>query len=137
LTICFTGPYDEEVMEEFTVALTEQYLKPTLELIGTAIIVIGVLLAVFRYVLFLLGSKAYPNLERIQLDLIHYLLFGLTIQVGADVLGTAVAPTVADLGALAGIVLVRAALSYFLSKDLERGVDETQEKLQCEDKMRA
>ena len=92
-------------MEEFAVALTEQYLKPTLELIGAAIVVVGVLLAVFRYVLFLLGSKAYPNLERIQLDLVHYLMFGLTIQVGADVLGTAVAPTVADLGALAGIVL--------------------------------
>ena len=67
-------------------------------------------------------------IERIQLDLVHYLMFGLTIQVGADVLGTAVAPTVADLGALAGIVLIRAALSYFLSKDLECGLEETQEK---------
>ena len=125
-------------MEEFTVALTEQYLKPTLELIGTAIVVIGVLLAVFHFVLFLLGSKAYPDLDRIQLDLIHYLLFGLTIQVGADILGTAVAPTVVDLGALVGIVLVRAALSYFLTKDLEHGVEEeTKEKPQREDKTRA
>ena len=115
-------------MEEFAVALTEQYLQPTLELIGAAIVVVGVLLAVFRYVLFLLGSKAYPDLERIQLDLIHYLTFGLTIQIGADVLSTAVSPTVADLGALAGVVLIRAALSYFLSKDLERGLKETQEK---------
>ena len=115
-------------MEEFTVAVTEHYLKPMLELIGTSIVVIGVLLAVFRYVLFLLGSKKYPDLERIQLDLIHYLLFGLTIQVGADILGTAVTPTIAELGFLAGIVLVRAALSYFLSKDLERGLTETQEK---------
>jgi uncharacterized membrane protein len=124
-------------MEEFVVALTEHYLKPMLELIGAAIVVIGVLLAVFRYALFVVGSKEYPDLERIQLDLVHYLLFGLTIQVGADILGTAVAPTVVDLGALAGIVLVRAALSYFLSKDLERGVEETQEKPQREDKTRA
>jgi uncharacterized membrane protein len=114
-------------MEEFAVALTEQYLKPALELIGAAIVVIGVLLAVFRYALFLLGSKAYPDLERIQLDLVHYLMFGLTIQIGADVLGTAVSPTIADLGALAGVVLIRATLSYFLSKDLERGLKETQE----------
>jgi len=121
-------------LEEFAVALTEQYLKPTLELIGAAIVVVGVLLAVFRYVLFLLGSKAYPNLERIQLDLVHYLMFGLTIQVVADVLGTAVAPTVADLGALAGIVLIRAALSYFLSKDLERGLQETQEERRKDEK---
>ncbi len=114
-------------MEEFAVALTEQYLKPTLELIGAAIVVVGVLLAVFRYALFLLGSKAYSDLERIQLDLVHYLMFGLTIQIGADVLGTAVSPTIADLGALAGVVLIRATLSYFLSKDLERGLKETQE----------
>jgi uncharacterized membrane protein len=114
-------------MEEFAVAVTEQYLEPILELIGAAIVVVGVLLAIFRYALFLLGSKKYPGLERIQLDLVRYLMFGLTIQVGADVLGTAVAPTVADLGALAGIVLIRAALSYFLSKDLERGLEETQE----------
>jgi uncharacterized membrane protein len=115
-------------MEEFAVALTEQYLKPTLELIGAAIVVLGVLLAVFRYALFLLGSKAYSDLERIQLDLVRYLMFGLTVEVGADILGTAVAPTVAELGFLAGIVLIRAALSYFLSKDLERGTKETHEK---------
>lgn len=120
-------------MEEFAVALTEQYLKPTLELIGAAIVVLGVLLAVFRYALFLLGSKAYSDLERIQLDLVRYLMFGLTVEVGADILGTAVAPTVAELGFLAGIVLIRAALSYFLSKDLERGTEETHEK-QREDK---
>jgi uncharacterized membrane protein len=114
-------------MEEFAVALTEQYLKPTLELIGAAIVVVGVLLAVFRYALFLLGSKASSDLERTQLDLVRYLLFGLTVEVAADILGTAVAPTVAELGFLAGIVLIRAALSYFLSKDLERGLEETQE----------
>ena len=115
-------------MEEFAVALTEQYLEPLLELIGAAIVVVGVLLAIFRYALFLLGSKKYPGLEGIQLDLVRYLMFGLTIQVGADILGTAVTPTIAELGFLAGIVLVRAALSYFLSKDLERGLTETQEK---------
>ena len=49
-------------LEEFAVAVTEQYLKPTLELIG------------------------------------------------ADILGTAVAPTAASLGLPAGIVLIRAAL---------------------------
>ena len=110
------------------VAVTAHYLKPTLELIGAAIVVLGVLLAVFRYALFLVGSKKYPDLERIQLDLVHYLMFGLTIQVGADVLSTAVSPTLADLGVLAGIVLIRATLSYFLSKDLKRGAEETQAK---------
>jgi uncharacterized membrane protein len=39
------------------------------------------------------------------------------------------------LGFLAGIVLIRATLSYFLSKDLERGAKETQEKRR-EDEMR-
>ncbi len=120
-------------MEEFAVALTEQYLKPALELIGAAIVVVGVLLAVFRYALFLVGSKAYSDLERIQLDLVRYLMFGLTIEVGADILGTAVAPTVAELGFLAGIVLIRAALSYFLSKDLERGLEETHDEKRRED----
>jgi uncharacterized membrane protein len=112
-------------MEEFAVAVTEQYLKPTLELIGAVIVVVGVLLAVFRYALFLVGAKAYSGLERIQLDLVRYLMFGLTVQVGADILGTAVAPTVAELGFLAGIVLIRAVLGYFLSKDLERGIEAT------------
>src|SRR5919107_4421491 len=79
-------------MEEFVVALTEHYLKPMLELIGAAIVVIGVLLAVFRYALFVVGSMKYPGVEWIQLDLVHYLMFGLTIQVGADVLGTAAGP---------------------------------------------
>ena len=52
-------------------------------------------------------------------------MLGLTFQVGADILGTAVTPTVTELGILAGIVVIRAALSYFLSKDLEAGLAET------------
>lgn len=108
------------------VSLTEHYLKPTLELIGIVIVLLGVLLALFRFSIFLLGSKKYPSLEQIQLDLIHYLMFGLTIQVGADILSTAVDPTLTDLGVLAGIAVIRAGLSYFLSKDEERGLEATQ-----------
>ena len=110
------------------VALTEHYLKPMLELIGAAIVVIGVLLAVFRYALFVVGSKKYPGLERIQLDLVHLpdVRPNNPSRSGRTRYGGG--PTVADLGALAGIVLIRATLSYFLSKDLERGVEETEEK---------
>jgi uncharacterized membrane protein len=123
-------------MDEFVVSLTEHYLKPTLELIGIFIVLLGVLLALFRFALFLFGSKKYPSLEQIQLDLIHYLMVGLTIQVGADILSTAVNPTLTDLGVLAGIAVVRAGLSYFLSKDQERGLEATQAKPREDEKGR-
>jgi uncharacterized membrane protein len=48
----------------------------------------------------------------------HWLVAGLTFQLAADIVGTAVAPTWDDIGRLAAIAAIRTFLNYFLERDI-------------------
>ncbi len=109
-------------MEELLVT-TVDYLRLVVEAIGAAMVGIGALSTTFRYVLSLLGLREYSNLD-IRLHLGRYLALGLEFQLGADILSTAVAPTFEEVQLLAAIVVIRTALNYFLSKELERERDQ-------------
>ncbi len=95
------------------------YLRLMVEAIGAAVIGFGAVATTFRYVFSLLGLREYTNSE-IRLYLGRYLALGLEFQLGADILSTAVAPTFEEVQLLAAIAVIRTALNYFLSKELER-----------------
>jgi uncharacterized membrane protein len=95
------------------------YLRLVVEAIGAAIVGFGALATTFRYVLSLVGVRQYTNNE-IRLYLGRYLALGLEFQLGADILSTAVAPTLDDVILLGAIAAIRTALNYFLSQELER-----------------
>jgi uncharacterized membrane protein len=100
------------------------YLRLVVEAIGAAIVGFGALAAALRYVLSLVGIRDYTNSE-IRLYLGHFLALGLEFQIGADILSTAVAPTLDAVLLLGAIVVIRTVLNYFLSKELERERQET------------
>jgi len=79
----------------------------------------GVFATTYRYVLTLVGLREYSNNE-IRLYLGRYLALGLEFQLGADILSTAVAPTLDDVILLGAIATIRTALNYFLSQELAR-----------------
>jgi uncharacterized membrane protein len=95
------------------------YLRLAVEAVGAAIVGFGALATTVRYVLTLIGMREYTNNE-IRLYLGRYLVLGLEFQLGADILGTAVAPTLDDVILLGAIAAIRTALNYFLSQELER-----------------
>jgi uncharacterized membrane protein len=95
------------------------YLRLAVEAVGAAIVGFGALATTVRYVLTLIGMREYTNNE-IRLYLGRYLVLGLEFQLGADILGTAVAPTLDDVILLGAIAVIRTALNYFLSQELER-----------------
>ena len=105
-------------MEEYLVTVVG-YLRLVVEAIGAAIIGIGVLATTYRYVLTLVGVREYTDSE-IRLYLGRYLVLGLEFQLGADILSTAVAPTLDDVILLGAIATIRTALNFFLSQELER-----------------
>jgi uncharacterized membrane protein len=49
-----------------------------------------------------------------------WLLLGLEFELAADIIGSVVSPTWADLGQLGAIAGIRTFLNYFLERDLER-----------------
>jgi uncharacterized membrane protein len=95
------------------------YLKLAVEAVGAAIVGFGALATVAVYVLSVLGIRKRSYTE-IRLFLGRYLALGLEFQLGADILSTAVAPTFAEIEILAAIVVIRTALNYFLSREIER-----------------
>ena len=105
-------------MEEYLVTAVG-YLRLVVEAIGAAVIGYGVLATTVRYVLTLIGVREDTSNE-IRLYLGQYLVLGLEFQLGADILSTAVAPTLDDVILLGAIATIRTVLNYFLSQELER-----------------
>ena len=105
-------------MEEHLVTAVG-YLKLAVEAVGAAIVGFGALATVAVYFLSLFGIRKRSYTE-IRLFLGRYLALGLEFQLGSDILSTAVAPTIAEVEILAFIVVIRTALNYFLSKEIER-----------------
>ena len=105
-------------MEEYLITAVG-YLRLVVEAIGAAVVGFGVLATTLRYVLTLIGVRDYTNNE-VRLYLGRYLALGLEFQLGADILSTAVAPTLDDVILLGAIAAIRTVLNYFLSQELER-----------------
>jgi uncharacterized membrane protein len=95
------------------------YLRLVVVAIGAAVVGYGAIATAARFLLTLLGIRDDSNAE-IRLFLGRYLALGLEFQIGADILSTAVAPTLDDVLLLGAIVAIRTVLNYFLSKELER-----------------
>lgn len=108
----------EGIMEEHLVTAVG-YLKLAVEAVGAAIVGFGALATVVVYLLSLFGIRKRSYTE-IRLFLGRYLALGLEFQLGSDILSTAVAPTIAEVKILAAIAVIRTALNYFLSKEIER-----------------
>lgn len=87
--------------------------------IGALVIAIGVLVAFAAYALSELRIRPRPY-EDVRLGLGRFLALGLEFQLGADILGTAVSPTFAEIGKLGAIAGIRTVLNYFLAQDLQR-----------------
>jgi uncharacterized membrane protein len=106
------------VVEEILITAVD-YLRMVVEAIGAAVVGFGVVATAIRFVLTLLGIREDTSTE-IRLFLGRYLALGLEFQIGADILSTAVAPTIDDVLLLGAIVVIRTVLNYFLSKELEQ-----------------
>ena len=73
-------------------------------------------------VLFIPGSAALDEpdaKEAVRLKLGRWLAVALELELGADILRTAVAPTWNEIGQLGAIVVLRTALNFFLQKEID------------------
>ena len=61
--------------------------------------------------------------EMVRLRLGRWLAVALELELGADILRTAVAPTWNEIGQLAAIVVLRTALNFFLQKEIDKAAE--------------
>jgi uncharacterized membrane protein len=97
-------------------------LSQIIGLTGAGVIVWGFALIMIRF--FKLewqrfrGEKIGPRREALRHQFGSYLLLGLEILIAADILRTITHPTLQDLALLAGIVVIRTVINFFLDKEL-------------------
>ena len=110
---------------EPTIVNLVSWLKLFIELTGAIIITIGVFLALYEFFR-VLTSKKNEGYTQTRLLLARYLALALEFQLGADILSTAIAPSWDQIGKLAAIAVIRTALNYFLSREMEQEREITQ-----------
>jgi uncharacterized membrane protein len=88
-------------------------------LAGGVVVLVAIVRGLIRYAIDLIreGGENVPK-EAIRLSLGRSLALALEFQLGADILGTALNPTLHDIELLAAIVVLRTVLNYFLGREL-------------------
>lgn len=123
-----TGSATESTTDILTSSL-ESILRPFVEIVTFVIdiaagLIIGIsaILALISFFM-VLKKPRYEQIhakEEIRLRLARGLLIALDFQVGSDILKTILVPGIHELAILAVIVGIRIALSWALSKELDR-----------------
>ena len=96
-----------------------EYVVGFIDLSALFVIVVGTVGMVYRC---LRGvwrpSTSGRELRDGYLNSARWLIAALTLQLGADILTTATAPTWDDIGRLGAIAVIRTFLNYFLERDI-------------------
>jgi len=98
------------------------YLYVGIGMIGVVVITWGVILVAFRLLRAefgrLKGRKICREREALRHQLGSYLLLGLEFMIAADIIGTITHPTIKDIAVLAGVIVMRTIISYFLDREM-------------------
>lgn len=94
------------------------YTSKAIYLLSAAVIVWGIVVAAIAFVSNEIEHKS-QGVRQLRVKFGGYLLFGLELLIGADILKTIVEPTYEELAILAGIVVLRTILSVFLNREIK------------------
>ena len=98
------------------------YVALSIEGAGIIVVAIAALEALYGVARVVLAPQQLTNSEKreIWIRFARWLVTGLTFQVAADIVHTAIAPTWQEIGHLAAIAFIRTFISYFLDRDIEK-----------------
>jgi len=106
-------------LAEELIRIAVGWLRLGIETLGAVVIAVGLLMAIHQ----LVRKHAVPRQEgfaSIRLTFARYLALALELQLAADILSTAIAPSWDSIGKLAATAVIRTALNYFLGLEMER-----------------
>ena len=113
------GPSITDVLSEEWLSRAVDLLVRLVEAAGSIIIFAG---AVSAFLWFIVVSVRHRRTERfvpVRLGLGRFLALGLEFQLASDILRTAIAPTLREIGELAAVAAIRTALNYFLAREIK------------------
>ncbi|GHJ44623.1 hypothetical protein Cs7R123_19650 [Catellatospora sp. TT07R-123] len=105
-------------LDTLTLAGVVDLLVKLVEFAGALIIFVGAALAFAQFVTTAVRVRRTESFTPIRLGLGRFLVLGLEFQLAGDILRTAIAPTLRDIGELAAIAAIRTALNFFLNREI-------------------
>ncbi len=92
-----------------------------IDLVAVAVMLVGFMLAMVRFVPTLARpvGTAIGEVQVIRCSLGTYIVFALELMIVSDLLHSVVSRTLEDLYFLAGIVILRTLIAYFLNKEMQ------------------
>lgn len=103
---------------EAAIRLVIGYLVPVIEACGALVVTLGAARAIVRYMRSFLEHDPL-QVASLRLQLGQSMVMGLEFQVAADILKTALSPTLTEVALLAALIAVRTALNYLLERELK------------------
>ncbi|WP_212828918.1 DUF1622 domain-containing protein [Polymorphospora rubra] len=107
------------VFGERWLAETVNLLELVVEAAGALIIFTGAMVALVRFVAVGVRKRRSAAFVPVRLSLGRFLTLGLEFQLAADILRTAIAPTLGEIAQLAAIAAIRTALNFFLGREIK------------------
>ncbi len=108
-------------MEQIEAAL--ELIALAVDLIGIAILVVGAIKFVVHYVGFeigkLQGLECVDRIRELRLGLGSYILLSLEFMIVSDIINSSLSKSLDDFLLLGMLVVIRTAMSFFLTRDLE------------------
>ena len=106
-----TGPLERSVIDAV------EWLRLAIETAGAFALGGGVVITLGGLVVSSIRRRL-PDFTSLRLSLARYLALALELQLGADILSTAVAPSWEQIGKLGAIATIRTGLNFFLMREL-------------------
>lgn len=105
-----------------------EYIVHILNAFSVIILLVGVIKAAFDFIRNEFSKGDHYEIARknngIKIYLGSYILLSLEVLIASDIIETIMNPSIEDMLILAGIVIIRTAISYFLGKEIEAGMKE-------------
>ncbi len=102
---------------EHLVQTAVEWLRLLIESVGALVIALGLVVAIALFVRTALVRRNF-EIVLVRLSFARHLAFALELQLAADILSTAIAPSWDRIGKLAAIAVIRTALNYFLMLEM-------------------
>lgn len=90
-----------------------------IEVMAVLIIAAASIEAAINIVRGVLTRVPVAEMRQVWMRYARWLIAGLTFQLAADIVHTAIAPTWDEIGKLAAVAVIRTFLTYFLDRDME------------------
>ncbi|MEU8606600.1 DUF1622 domain-containing protein [Actinoplanes sp. NPDC048791] len=110
----------DDVIGQASLSAAVDLLVRIVETAGAVIIFTGAVVAFARFALAGLSHRRTERFTPVRLSLGRFLALGLEFQLASDILRTAIAPTLREIGELAAVAAIRTALNYFLAREIKQ-----------------